>query len=148
MVYLFHASLSHVEKTRGHIAAVSSMMGKYATQERSGYNASKHALQGFMDSIRIELMDTGIHVMVASPGFVQTPGSLHALTGDGTPYGRMDNALATGLHPDKAARIILNGLKHRKRDVYPSGPREIFGLFLSRLAPGLLDRVLRGSKVK
>jgi short-subunit dehydrogenase len=148
MVYLFQASLPHIEKTRGHMAAVSSMMGRYATQERSGYNASKHALQGFMDSIRIELMRTGVHVMVASPGFIQTNNSVNALTADGSPYGRMDNALAKGLTPDKTARIILKGLKHRKRDVFPAGPREKLGLLLSKWAPGLLDRVLLASKVK
>ncbi len=148
MVYLFEAALPHIEKTRGHIAAVSSMMGKYSTQERSGYNASKHALQGFMDSIRIELMNKGIHVMVASPGFVQTDNTINALTEDGTPYGRMDRMHAKGLTPDKTAQIILHGLKHRKRDVFPAGPREKFGLFLSKFAPGLLDRALLRSKVK
>ncbi len=148
MVFLFQEALAQIEKTKGHIVAVSSMMGRYSTQERSGYNASKHALQGFMNSVRLEIMDKGIHVMVASPGFVKTSGSLNALTADGTPYGKMDSAISGGLDPKKAAQIILSGIEHRKRDVFPGGPKEKLGLFLSKWAPSMLDKTLVKSKIK
>ncbi|MBU2512382.1 SDR family oxidoreductase [bacterium] len=148
MIYLYQQALPFIEKTNGHIVAVSSMMGRYSTQERAGYNASKHALQGFMDCIRLENMDKGIHVMVASPGFVKTNGSLNALTANGTPYGKMDDAIAAGLKPDQAAEIILSAIKSRKRDVYPAGFREKLGFFLSKWAPGKLDKILVKSRVK
>lgn len=96
MLYFVKHGPNHVIKTQGHIAAVSSMMGRYSTQERSGYNASKHALQGYLNSVRLEIMEKGVHVMVISPGFVQTDNSLNALTADGSPYGKMDDALAGG----------------------------------------------------
>ena len=148
MLYFFKHGLAHVIRTKGHIAAVSSMMGRYSTQERSGYNASKHALQGYLNSVRLEIMEKGVHVMVISPGFVQTDGSLNALTADGSPYGKMDDALVAGLTPEQTAEIILDGIKHRKRDVFPAGFKEKLGLFLSKWVPSTLDRMLIKSKVK
>lgn len=148
MLYFFKHGQEHVIKTKGHIAAVSSMMGRYSTQERSGYNASKHALQGYMDSVRLEIMEKGVHVMVISPGFVQTDVSLNALAADGSPYGKMDAALAGGLSPEQTAEIILDGIEDRKRDVFPAGLKERLGLFLSKWAPSTLDRILLKSQVK
>ncbi len=95
-----------------------------------------------------EIMEKGVHVMVISPGFVQTDGSLNALTADGSPYGKMDAALAGGLAPGHTAEIILDGIEHRKRDVFPAGFKEKFGLFLSKWAPSILDRMLIKSQVK
>lgn len=148
MLYFFKHGLSHIIKTKGHIAGVSSMMGRYSTQERSGYNASKHALQGYLNSVRLEIMEKGVHVMTVSPGFVQTDGSVNALTADGSRYGKRDKALAGGLTPEYTARIILNGIEHRKRDVFPAGFKEKLGLFLSKWAPSALDRLLTKSQVK
>lgn len=148
MHYFLKHGLKHVIKTKGHIAAVSSMMGRYSTQERSGYNASKHALQGYLNSVRLEIMKKGVHVMVISPGFVQTENSVNALTADGSRYGKMDRALAGGLTPKQTAAIILDGLERRKRDVFPAGLKEKIGLFLSKWAPSVLDNVLIKSKIK
>ncbi len=148
MLLFYQQALPHIEKTQGHIVAVSSMMGRYSTQERSGYNASKHALQGFMDCIRLETMDKGIHVMVVSPGFVKTTGTMNALMADGTRYGKVDEALDAGIPVEKAAEMILSGIQKRKRDVYPAGRKEMIGLMLSKWAPGLLDRILLKTRIK
>lgn len=147
LVHLFHHAVDDLVAARGHLVAVSSMMGLYATQLRSGYAASKHALQGFLDSVRLELAPQGVHVMVVSPGFVKTAISLHALTADGTPHGRTDAAIAGGLEPRVVADAMLAGMQRRRRDLFPAGAKERFGLFLSRWAPGLLDRVLLRSHV-
>lgn len=147
IVHLFHAAGPQLRQNRGHLAAVSSMMGVYSTQMRSGYAAAKHALQGFMDSVRLELTADGVHVMTITPGFVQTEISLHALSADGSKHGVVDPAIAKGLLPPEVARVIMNGLRRRSRDVYPAGRKEKFGLFLSRFAPGLLDRLLLKSDV-
>jgi len=148
MVRLYQLSLPHLARSSGHLVAVSSMMGRFSTQERSGYTASKHALQGFMDSVRLEVTQHGVHVMVVSPGFVRTEGSVSALTGDGTRYGKMDEAMAAGLAPQRVAEGILAAIEKRRRDFFPAGPREKFGLWLSRHAPSALDRILLRSDVK
>jgi len=148
MLYLYKPVLNHIARTKGHIVAVSSMMGRYSTQERSGYNASKHALQGFMNSIRLEVFDKGVHVMVVSPGFVKTNASLNALTADGTPYNLMDGALEKGLKPEELAAMTIAGIQKRKRDLHPGGSSEKLGLFLSKWAPGMLDNILLKRKIK
>ncbi|MBI5368383.1 MAG: SDR family oxidoreductase [Planctomycetes bacterium] len=147
MIHLFQPAAEHLVNSRGHLVAVSSMMGRYATQLRSGYAASKHALQGFLDSVRLELAPAGVHVMVVSPGFVKTDISLNALAGDGSRHGVMDGAIAGGLPPEAVADAILEGLERRRRDLYPAGAKEKLGLFLSKWSPARLDRLLLRSNV-
>lgn len=148
MVGLYQLSMPHLTRSNGHLVAVSSLMGRFSTQLRSGYTASKHALQGFMDSVRLEVTQDGVHVMVVSPGFVRTEGSVSALTADGTLYGKVDDAMAAGLAPEAVAQEILTAIEKRKRDCFPTGPRERFGFWLSRHAPSALDRLLLRSEVK
>ncbi len=147
MLFLFRAAVEPLVKTKGHLVAISSMMGLYSTQKRSGYAAAKHALQGFMDSVRLELHGDGVHVMTVSPGFVKTNISLHALSADGTPHGQVDPAIERGLDPRVVADAILRGMERRARDVFPAGGKEKLGLFLSKWAPKRLDRFLLGTSV-
>lgn len=148
MLYLFQPCIPYLKQTKGHLVAVSSMMGKYATQERSGYCASKHALQGFMNSVRLETLQMGIHTMVVSPGFVNTELARNALGPDGNPTLKEGKATLAGLDPLRVAEMILKGIQTRKRDLYPAGTKEKLGLFLSRWAPGLLDRMLLKMEIK
>ena len=71
-VYCTHFALPHLKKSRGLLVAVSSLTGKTGVPTRTGYAASKHAMQGFFDSLRIELHGGGVDVLVVSPGFVAT----------------------------------------------------------------------------
>ena len=72
----------------GHIVNVSSLQGFIPVPHRSGYTASKHALQGFSDSLRAEVADAGVAVTVVSPGYIQTNIARNAMSGDGSSYGR------------------------------------------------------------
>jgi len=147
LVHLYRHSYPHLVKNQGHVVGISSMMGKYSTQFRSGYSASKHALQAFLNSIRLELAPTGVHVMTVSPGFVKTAISHNALNAEGKKHGQMDEATEAGMEPSVVARAIADGIEARKRDLYPAGGKEKFALFLSRFAPGMLDRLLLKIKV-
>jgi NADP-dependent 3-hydroxy acid dehydrogenase YdfG len=69
-VYCTHAALPHLLRTRGRIVAVSSLTGRTGVPTRSGYAATKHAMAGFFDSLRIELEGSGVSVTVVYPGFV------------------------------------------------------------------------------
>ena len=75
---------SMLERGAGHIAVVSSLMGKFSTPRRSAYAASKHALHGFFDALRAEVHHAGVRVTLICPGYVRTDISRHALTADGT----------------------------------------------------------------
>ena len=135
-----------LERGSGQIVAVSSLMGKFASPQRSGYAAAKHALQGFMDALRAEVHDAGIRVLVASPGFVNTDVSLNALRGDGTPHGKMDPAQAAAISAESCAEQIITAMTKNRAEVFPGG-KERIGLLLQRLSPALLRRVMRKVRV-
>ena len=126
----------------GQIVAVSSLMGKFASPQRSGYAAAKHALQGFMDALRAEVHDAGIQVLVASPGFINTDVSRNALRGDGTLHGKMDPSQAAAISAESCAEKIITAMAKDRAEVFPGG-KERVGLLLNRLSPALLRLVMR-----
>lgn len=81
----WHA-IPHVKKTRGSLVAVSSLVGKRGTPTYAVYGASKFAVQGLYESLRVELAPDGIHVGVVSPGHVATPLRERVLGPDGQPW--------------------------------------------------------------
>ncbi len=130
----------------GQIVAVSSLMGKFASPQRSGYAAAKHALQGFMDALRAEVHDAGLQVLVASPGFVNTDVSRNALHGDGSRHGKMDPSQAEAISAESCAEQIIVAMAKGRAEVFPGG-KERVGLLLNRLSPALLRWVMRKVRV-
>lgn len=147
LVILYGLLESDLRQSEGHVVAVSSFLGKFATQYRSGYAASKHAIQAFMDSIRLENDKTGIHVMTVFPGIVKTDISVKALSGDGSPHGIMDEKQKRGLSPNMVAKKILKGIEKGKREIFPSKLGEKIDLILSKISPKILDKKLLKTKV-
>lgn len=137
---------SMLERGSGHFVVVSSLVGKISTPKRSGYSASKHALHGFFDALRAELHDRGIRVTIACPGFVRTEVSLHALTGDGSEQGTMDEAQEKGMAPEVCAERIVRAAETGKREVLIGG-KEVWAVRLHRFFPGLFHRMIRTAKV-
>jgi short-subunit dehydrogenase len=133
---------SMIARRSGHLVAVSSLLGKFGIAQRSAYAASKHALQGFFDSLRAEVHDAGICVTMICPGAVQTNASMNALTSDGTPYGKMDDYLERGLSAAECAAKIVRAIERRKREIYPAKNGRM-ALWLSRYMPNLFSRVIR-----
>jgi NAD(P)-dependent dehydrogenase (short-subunit alcohol dehydrogenase family) len=85
-LYATHFALPHVKKTRGSLVAISSLTGKRGIPSYAIYGASKFAIQGMYDSLRLELMPAGVHVGVVSPAFVDTPLRANVLGPDGKPW--------------------------------------------------------------
>lgn len=135
-----------LERGGGRFVVVSSLVGKISTPMRSGYSASKHALHGFFDALRAELYDRGIRVTLACPGFVRTEISFHALTGDGSEQGTMDDAQEHGLAPAVCAERIVRAAEAEKREVLIGG-KEVWAVRLHRFFPGLFHRMTRTAKV-
>lgn len=135
-----------VAQSSAQIVVISSLVGVIGSPYRSGYAASKHALHGFFDSLRAELPEH-VGVTIICPGFVKTDVSVNALTGDGSPLGRMDDAQANGLSPDRFAEQALAAVAARRREVYIAGS-ERRAIWLQRFFPGVLARMLRSAKVR
>jgi short-subunit dehydrogenase len=132
---------SLLDQPHPQIAVISSIVGRVGSPYRSGYAASKHALHGFFDSLRAEL-PTRVTVTLVCPGFVKTDISMHSLTADGSPLGQMDRAQARGMEADVFAERALRAILQRRREVAIGGS-EAWAVWLQRLAPGVLARLVR-----
>ena len=87
-VYCTYFALPYLKKTHGRIISISSITGKAGVPTRTGYAASKHAMAGFFDSLRIELINSGVTVTMIYPGFVVSEVRERALGRDGKPVGK------------------------------------------------------------
>lgn len=140
-VYCTHYALPYLKASRGLLVAISSLSGKTGVPTRSGYVASKHAMQGFFDTLRIELRGTGVDVLVVSPGFVATAIRERALGKDGQPLGQSprDESRDT-MAVDDCVRQIVKAMERRKREQIMTF-RGRLGPWLKLVAPGFVDRL-------
>jgi short-subunit dehydrogenase len=125
-----------VKQGGGHIAATSSIAGKFGFYQRSAYAASKHALHGFFESLRLENRKQNIRVSMIVPGRVKTSISINAIDKDGRAHGKMDEGQSSGISSEKAARQILRGLAKNKREINVGGT-ELLMLYFKRFLPSL-----------
>jgi short-subunit dehydrogenase len=137
---------SMLARQSGHLAVITSLVGKFGTPVRSAYAASKHALHGFFDSLRAELWQQGIRVTLVCPGFIRTELPLHALTGDGTPQGKMDRAQLAGYPVDRCASKIAQAIARGKEEVLIGG-KETYAVYLKRFFPSVFSRIIRTARV-
>lgn len=136
---LFSFFYPALQKTQGTFAAVVSMQGLYAIPQRAPYVAAKHALRGYIDSVRREVLADSIQVMGIYPGYVASPGSVAALTEDGQAYGKLDAHRQKGLPPLTIAEAIVEGIYFKRKNIYVAGLKEKLGFYLDRFFPNLLD---------
>ncbi len=132
-----------VKQKSGQFIVISSVAGKVGTPLRSGYNAAKHALHGFYDSLRSEVFDHNILVTVVLPGYIKTNISLNALDKKGMKYGQMDRNQEKGMPADVCARKILNAARHDRKEVFMGGLTEGAALFFRKVWPSFLFKMVR-----
>ena len=141
-VYCTAHALPHLKATRGRIVGVASLTGLTGVPTRSGYAASKHAMRGFFDSLRIELSGSGVTVTMIYPGFVATGIRENATGPDGRPV------RINPLDPDRVmsarecARQIVVATSRRSRELVMTPTGKVAQL-LKLIAPGLVDRIAR-----
>lgn len=129
-----------IKRKSGHILATSSISGRFGFPLRASYSASKQALHGFFETLYLENKKHNIRSSVIIPGRVRTNISLHALDSSGKEHGKLDEGQAGGISPEKAARIILRGIRRNKREIHVGG-REMTLLYIRRLWPWLFFRI-------
>jgi dehydrogenase/reductase SDR family protein 7B len=130
------------EKKSGHIIVTSSIAGKFGFFLRSAYSASKHALQGFYESLALEEEKNNIHVTMLVPGKINTPISTNALTGEGAKHGFMDHNQETGMPVEVCVQKIIKATLQKKREIL-IGNKEIKAVTLKRFFPALFWKVIR-----
>jgi short-subunit dehydrogenase len=136
-----------IRQKHGHYVVVSSLTGKFGTPYRSGYAASKHALHGFYDAVRAEHFNDGIKVTMICPGFIRTNLTYQALTGDGSPLNKMDEAQYKGKSPSWCASKIVVAIRRQKQEVYIGG-REVLAVYIKRFFPKIFSFVIRKAAVR
>lgn len=136
-------------KNSGQFVVISSLVGKFGTPYRSGYSASKHALHGFYDSLRAEMMmqNKNIFVTIICPGFVSTDISFNALGATGTATGVYDDSNAGGLTPQEFAKRAIPVIESKKYEDYIGG-KEVLGVKLKRFLPTVFARKIAKAKVR
>lgn len=139
-VYCTLAALPHLRAAKGRLVAVSSLAGKTGVPMRTGYAAAKAALNGFLDSLRIELMGSGVSVTVVCPGFVGTGSRARNLGGDGQPLGRSPVNEAAMMSVAECTRQLLDAAEHRDRELVMTA-RARLGMWLKLIFPSLVDRM-------
>jgi NAD(P)-dependent dehydrogenase (short-subunit alcohol dehydrogenase family) len=141
-VYCVRAALPHLKRSRGRIVAVSSLAGQDGVPTRTGYAASKHAMQGFFDSLRIELADDGVSVTVVCPGFVATGAPAARVRPRRAAAGDQPVREAEVMTADECARRTLAAAARREREVVMTARGRV-GQWLRLVSPALADRIAR-----
>ncbi len=136
-----------VERQSGHIIVTSSVAGKIGTKFRSGYVASKHAVQGFFNSLRQEMYEYNIAVTLLCPGFIKTNISKNALTGDGSKFNKMGDAHSKAMTADEMVEKVMPKIRSQKEEIYVTGLKEGLALWVQRFSPTLLNKILKNQKV-
>lgn len=139
---VLHAVLPHfLQRGKGQVVVVTSIMGKLSTPRRATYAASKHALHGFFEGLRAELFKTEIAVTLLCTGYIKTAISLHSVKGSGAAHGAMDDQHRNAMPADVYARKAVRAIVKRKPVAYIGGP-ERFGPLLERISPALVRWLL------
>lgn len=133
-------ALPYLQQSRGSLVGISSVAGIHGLPCRTGYSASKYAMTGFLDTIRIENLKKGVHVMTACPGFTASNVRFSALTADGTQQGDTPRDEAKMMTPEEVAHIVARCLKRRKRLCLMEWEGRATHL-LKKFFPGLVDRL-------
>lgn len=139
-VYCTKFALPWLLKSKGSVVGVISTAGYKGLPARTGYSASKFAINGFLDTLRVENLFTGLHVLVFAPGFTTSNIRMTALTADGSQQGSTPRAEDKMMSAEKVARIMLRAIRRRRRRVTLTFTSKML-LLLTRIAPGLTDKL-------
>lgn len=137
-VYCTKYAFPYIISNKGSVVGVSSVAGFHGLPGRTGYSASKFAMHGFLETLRIENLHRGLHVMIIAPGFTATDVRRHALLADGSEQGdspRNENKLMT---PEYVAKWVLKGIRKKKRNKLLTWDGRLTALF-QRIIPTVVD---------
>ncbi|MCO6495628.1 MAG: SDR family oxidoreductase [Bacteroidetes bacterium] len=139
-VYCTHAAMPFLLQSKGSVAGVSSVAGFNGLPGRTGYSASKFALQGFLESLRTENLYTGLHVMIACPGFTESNIRNTALNAEGRTQNESPRDETKMMSAEEVAVRILNGVEKRKKRLIMTTQGKL-SFWLSKFAPGILRKL-------
>ena len=141
-VYCTKYALNSIIERKGTIVGVSSIAGYRGLPGRSGYSASKYALNGWLEALRTELLETGVNVMWVCPGFTASNIRNAALNKEAKPQGESPLDEGKLMSAAECARHILHAIEKRKRTLVLTfnGKQTVF---INKFFPRLADKLVR-----
>lgn len=140
-VYCTKYALPYLLKSQGSVVGISSIAGKKGLPGRTGYSASKFALEGFLETLRTENLKNNLHVLVACPGFTASSIRQSALGPDGSPQSESPRNEQKMMSAETVAKHIFDAVVKRKRDLVLTTNGKLT-VFLNKFFPGWLDKVV------
>ena len=139
-VYATKYALPYIKETKGSIVGVSSIAGYRGLPVRTGYSASKFAMNGFLEALRTELLHTGVHVLTACPGFTASNIRVASLGSDGNSKGDSMRDEGNMMSSEEVAQHILKAVKNRDRDMVLTLQGKAI-IFINKWLPKLADKL-------
>lgn len=146
-VYCSKFALPYLLQSKGSIVGISSIAGKKGLPGRTGYSASKFAMEGFLETLRTENLKKGLHVLIACPGFTASNIRQSALSADGSSQGESPRDEKKMMQPEEVAGRILQAVVKRKRDLVMSSDGKLT-VFLNKFFPSLMDKIVYNHMAK
>ncbi len=146
-VYCTKFALPHLLKSRGTVVGVSSIAGYKGLPGRTGYSASKFALQGFLEVLRIENMKKGLHVLIACPGFTSSNIRNTALSATGDQQGESPRDEDKMMSAGEVARHIIRAIDKKKDRLVLTSQGKLTVL-LNKFFPRFMDRMVYNHMAK
>ncbi len=141
VLYATKYCLPEITKNKGSIVGISSIAGYRGLPGRTGYSASKFALNGFLEVLRTELLKTGVHVLTACPGFTASNIRKRSLTKDGSQQGESPRAEEKMMTSEECARHIYYAVVSRKRTLVLTAQGKLV-VWLNKWWPSLADKLV------
>lgn len=146
-VYCTKYALPELLKNKGSVVGVSSVAGYKGLPGRTGYSASKFAMQGFLDALRVENLKKDLHVMVACPGFTASNIRNTALAADGSQQGESPRDESKMMSSEAVAKHLIRAIEKRKRTIVLTTQGKAT-VFLNKFIPSFFDRMLYSHMAK
>jgi short-subunit dehydrogenase len=143
-IWCTHEALPHLKARRGQVVGVSSLAGLTGVPGRTTYCASKFAMTGFLEALRLELTDDGVDVTTIFPGVVTTDIRVHGLDGTGHVAGRSNLKEEGAMSVEECARQCIEAIRDRRPRLVMTARARV-GMILKAFAPSLVDRMARGA---
>jgi dehydrogenase/reductase SDR family member 7B len=146
-VYCSKFALPYLLESKGSLVGVSSVAGYKGLPGRTGYSASKFAIQGFLEVIRIENLKKGLHVLIACPGFTSSNIRNVALAWNGSSQGETPLDESSLMSAEEVASRITEAIQKRKRSLILTNQGKITVL-LNKFFPGFMDKMVYNHMAK
>lgn len=146
-VYCTKYALPYIIKSKGTVAGISSIAGYRGLPGRSGYSASKHALQGWLEALRTEMLDNGVNVMWACPGFTASNIRNTALNSSAQQQGESPMDESKMMSAAECATHILYAIEKRKRTLVLTS-KGWQTILMNRFLPNVADKMVKNFFIK